>query len=239
MIDVGVLGSKGRMGQALVAALDHHPRCRLSIAGTRENVDPLFVGSDVVIDFTSPDALPSHIHFSLIHKRPLIIGTTGLMSSHKQLISSAAYHIPLVVSPNMSIGITLLTNFIQKAVSVFDESYDVEISELHHRHKKDAPSGTALLWGQTVAKSRGKSLEELRYNPLEKERANGAIGFAIQRGGMTIGDHSIRFIGEEEMVEFSHRGFSRKLYAKGALLAAEWVVSQKPGLYSMQDVLGL
>src|SRR4051812_48120735 len=108
MIEVGILGSNGRMGQALVGELQNHPRCRLSLAGTRENMEPLFQGSDVVIDFTAPDALPIHLDLSLAHKKPMVIGTTGLDSAHRQNVSSAIAHIPIVFSPNMSVGITLL-----------------------------------------------------------------------------------------------------------------------------------
>jgi 4-hydroxy-tetrahydrodipicolinate reductase len=240
MLYVGVLGSNGRMGQALLGALENHPRCSLSIAGTRNNTGSLFEGSDVVIDFTTPDALSTHVDLSITHKIPIIVGTTGLTNPHKKLLTSAATKIPLVVASNMSIGMTLLNNLVQKAAHLLDDSYDIEISELHHRHKKDAPSGTSLMLGQSAAKGRGKLLEELMCNPhREGERIKGTIGFSVQRGGMVVGDHSVRFIGDEEMIELSHRGLSRNVFAKGALRAAEWVVKQKPGFYTMGDVLGL
>lgn len=240
MIYVGVLGSKGRMGQALMHALETSPRCSLSIAGTRENTSNLFEQSDVVIDFTSPDALGTHVDFSLSHKKPLVIGTTNLTDQHQRLLSSAASQIPLVVAPNMSIGITLLSHLVQKASNFLDESFDIEISELHHRHKTDAPSGTALLLGHSAAKGRAKTLDELKCEPDRKGLRNkGSIGFAVQRGGSIIGDHSVRLIGDEEMIEISHRGLSRNVYAKGALQAAEWIIKQKPGQYTMNDVLGL
>lgn len=240
MISVGILGSRGRMGQVLVKMLEDHPRCQLSVAGTRENVGSLFKSSDVVIDFTTANALSTHVNLSLNHKKPLVVGTTGLGPHHKQLFSSAATQIPLVVSSNMSIGITLLSSFIQKAGRLLDESYDIEIAELHHRHKKDAPSGTSLMLGQAAATGRGKLLDDLQCDHNRHgERIKGSIGFSVQRGGAIIGDHSVRFISDEEMIEFSHRGLSRTLYAKGALHAAEWVIAQKPGLYSMVDVLGL
>lgn len=134
-IRIGIL-STGRMGKALLTALENHPQCTLSLPGTRENLGPLFEFSDVVIDFTTPEALSTHIDFSLKHKKPLVVGTTGLGFPHKRLLSSASSQIPLVVSSNMSIGITLLANFIEKAAHFLDEGYDIEISELHHRHKK-------------------------------------------------------------------------------------------------------
>lgn len=240
MMSVGVLGSTGRMGQAILDALENHPRCALSIAGTRENLESLFEASDVVIDFTAPEALSTHLDLSLKHNKPLVIGTTGLQSHHKLICSSASSKIPLVVSSNMSIGIALLTSLVEKAAHFLDESYDIEIAELHHRHKKDAPSGTSLMLGQATAKGRGKLLDELRCDHnCQGERAKGAIGFSVQRGGGIIGDHSVRFIGDEEMLEFSHRGLSRTVYAKGALRAAEWIVKQQPGLYAMGDVLEL
>jgi 4-hydroxy-tetrahydrodipicolinate reductase len=156
------------------------------------------------------------------------------------LFSSAATKIPLVVSSNMSIGIALLTSFVEKSASFLNESYDIEIAEIHHRHKKDAPSGTALTLGHAAARGRGKMLNEVQCDPNRLgERVPGSIGFAVQRGGTVVGDHSIRFIGDEEMLELSHRGLSRAVYARGALRAAEWVSKQKPGLYSMADVLGL
>lgn len=240
MINIGVLGSSGRMGQAILEALKNHPRCRLSAPGNRDNADHLFQISDVVIDFTSPDALPTHVTLGLKHQKPLVIGTTGLQSQHHQLTSSAAAQIPLIVASNMSLGVTLLANLVEKAAHYLDETYDIEISELHHRHKKDAPSGTALLLGQSAAKGRGKTLDVLKCDYSQPgERTQGAIGFAVQRGGAVIGDHAVRFIGDEEMLELSHRAHSRAVYAKGALRAAEWTVTQKPGLYSMADVLGL
>lgn len=240
MIHVGVLGSSGRMGQAILQALQNHPRCTLSVSGTRDNSDQLFKVSDVVIDFTSPESLEAHLNLSLDSKKPLVVGTTGLLPHHHQLTSSAATQIPLVVASNMSLGITLLRNFVEKAAHYLDETYDIEITELHHRHKKDAPSGTSLLLGESAAKGRKETLDNLKCDHTQAgERKTGSIGFSVQRGGAVIGDHSVRFIGDEEMLEFSHRGLSRVIYAKGALRAAEWIIKQKPGLYSMVDIFGL
>jgi 4-hydroxy-tetrahydrodipicolinate reductase len=240
MIHIGVLGSSGRMGRAILEALDANPRCELSHAGTRNNVDSLFKESDVVIDFTSPEALSNHVSLSLNHKKPLVIGTTGLKDNHNGLIMSASSQIPVVIAPNMSIGMTLLSTMVERAASFLDETYDIEIAELHHRHKKDAPSGTSLMLGTAAAKGRGETLKELACGPDRNGvRKQGAIGFAVQRGGSIFGDHSVRYIGDEEVIELSHRGLSRKSYAKGALRAAEWVIKQKPGQYSMIDVLGL
>ncbi|MBX9805096.1 MAG: 4-hydroxy-tetrahydrodipicolinate reductase [Alphaproteobacteria bacterium] len=240
MIRVGVLGSKGRMGQAIMTALANHPRCNLSVAGTRDNIESLFEASDVVIDFTSADALPNHLDLSLKHMKPLVVGTTGLQPHHKQLLPTLATKVPLVVSSNTSIGITILTSLVEKAAHALGEDFDIEISELHHRHKKDAPSGTALMLGQAAAKGRGKSLKTLQCSHhTTGTRKQGTIGFSVQRGGSIIGDHCVRLIGEEEMLELSHRGLSRSVYANGALHAARWLLDQKPGLYSMKDVLGL
>jgi 4-hydroxy-tetrahydrodipicolinate reductase len=240
MIYVGVLGSNGRMGQAILSALENHPHCSLSLAGTRENIESVFEASDVVVDFTTPEALSDHINLTLSHKKPLVIGTTGLHPHHDRVVSAASTKIPLVVASNMSIGMAVLNNLVQRAAHLLNEDYDIEISELHHRHKKDAPSGTSLMLGRSAAKGRGKLLDELKGNPQrEGERVKGTIGFSVQRGGMIVGDHCVRFIGDEEMMELSHRGLSRGIFAKGALRAAEWVSKQKPGLYTMSDVLGL
>lgn len=240
MIAVGILGSTGRMGQAILAALEVNPRCRLSIAGTRLNATEVFQSSDVVIDFTTPDALISHAGFSHRFRKPLVIGTTGLTAEHDARLQETAKTVPLVVSPNMSIAVTLLASLAHQAAEILDESYDIEISELHHRHKKDAPSGTALMLGTAVSQGKGKLLAAL-CSPDDRQgpRPSGVIGFSSQRGGSVVGDHVVRFIGDEDMIELSHRGFSKNLYAKGALRAAEWVVTQKPGLYSMADVLEL
>lgn len=241
MVRVGILGSTGRVGQALLKALEQNSHCTLGLAGTRDNIGTLFETSDVAIDFTAPDALPTHVDLSVKHGKPLVVGTTGLQPSHQEMLSSASSQVPLVVAANMSIGITLLAHFIEKVAHVLDDGFDIEISELHHRHKKDAPSGTSLLLGQAAAKGRGKSLDELRRNHCDHQgqRKKGVIGLSAQRGGLVVGDHAVRFIGDEEMLEFSHRGFSRSVYAKGALKAAHWVISQKPGLYSMADVVGI
>jgi len=237
---VGILGSTGRMGQALLKALENHPQCTLGLAGTRQNPDAVFEASDVAIDFTMPEALAPHIHSSLKHNKPLVVGTTGLQPQHTALLSSASSKIPVVVAPNMSIGITLLAHFIEKAAHFLDEAYDIEIGELHHRHKKDSPSGTALMLAKAAARGRGGSLDNLMRSPTHQgDRPKGSIGISAQRGGAVCGDHFVRFIGDEEMIEFSHRGLSRALYAKGALQAAQWLTRQKPGLYAMADVLGI
>jgi 4-hydroxy-tetrahydrodipicolinate reductase len=240
MIAVGVLGATGRMGQSILAALGAHPRCRLSVAGTRLNGGEVFQNSDVVIDFTTPDALIPHADFSRRFRKPLVIGTTGLTAEHEAYLHEVAKTVPLVVSPNMSIAVILLANLVRQAAEILDESYDIEISELHHRYKKDAPSGTALMLGEAAAKGKGKSLAVLRRpDNGQGQRPLEGIGFSSQRGGAVVGDHKVGFIGDEDMVELSHRGFSRNLYAKGALRAAEWVVTQKPGIYAMADVLNL
>jgi 4-hydroxy-tetrahydrodipicolinate reductase len=240
MIAVGVLGSAGQMGRAILAALEAHSRCRLSVAGTRLNGVEVFQTSDVVIDFTTPDALIPHADFGRRFHKPLVIGTTGLTAEHTAHLQEAAKTIPLVVSPNMSIAVTLLANLVRQAAETLDKSYDIEISELHHRYKKDAPSGTAFMFGEAVAKGKGKSLTELRHlDNTQGQRPAGMIGFSSQRGGSVVGDHKVCFIGDEDMIELSHRGFSKALYAKGALRAAEWVVTRSPGIYSMADVLDL
>ncbi len=184
MISVGVLGSTGHMGKAILTALEAHPQCRLSIAGTRLNTANVFQSSDVVIDFTTPDALVPHADLSRHFQKPARYWDDRLEPGTQCTFAEVAKTVPLVVSPNMSIAVTLLANLARQAAKILDDSYDIEISELHHRHKKDAPSGTALMLGQAVSGGKGKSLTELR-SPVDRQgqRPSGLIGFSCQRGG--------------------------------------------------------
>jgi 4-hydroxy-tetrahydrodipicolinate reductase len=255
-LQVGLLGATGKMGQAISSLLSTHPTCRLASAYASprsqkvdtllpsipltESSKSLFEKVQVVIDFTTAAAVEDHLRLAITHKRPLVIGTTGLTLAQYDLLKNAAQHIPVVYAANMSIGITVLKSLLQKAASLLDDSYDVEISETHHRYKRDAPSGTALLLGESVALGRHVNLNSVsKSGYLNGERRTGDIGFSVQRGGGVVGEHTVRFIGDDEEIIFAHRGFDRKLFAKGAIKAAEWIYQQPPGLYSMSDVLGI
>lgn len=200
------------------------------------------VTGDVIIDFTTRDATLSLLKIAEKNRIAIVIGTTGLSESDKQEITKTSKKIPIVFSPNMSIGINLLFSMLSSAVQLLGEEYDIEIYEAHHRYKKDAPSGTALALGEVLAKASGKKLEEIgvfsRYG-VTGERKKGTIGIQSTRAGDIVGDHTVLFATDGERIEFTHRATSRDNFARGAIRAAKWVVNQKPGLYSMQDVLGL
>lgn len=223
------------LGQDLGKFLKHDP---LGISITCETKDAIEV-ADVVIDFTTPEAAVRHALAAADLGKPYVTGTTGLSKNLQQDIVNASEKIPIVFSPNMSIGITLLISMVERAARVLDDSFDIEICEMHHRYKLDAPSGTAISLGHAAAKGRHISLEEKGVRARTGKRNKGEIGFAVLRGGEVAGDHKVIFAGNHEILELSHRALDRTVFASGALKAAEWVVTQKPGLYNMHDVLSL
>lgn len=205
-------------------------------------VDGVIDKGDVLIDFTHRDAAPAHIRACLRGRKAVVIGTTGLADSTLRSIKSASQKIPIVQSPNMSAGVNLMFKLVELMSSKLSDEYDVEIVESHHRHKKDAPSGTALALARRVAEGRKASLDRsvvYGRRGLAGERKRGTIGIHAIRGGDVVGDHTVSFMSEGERLELTHRASSREAFAKGALLAAKFVVRKKSGLYSMQDVLGL
>lgn len=203
------------------------------------DAEPVIKQADVVIDFTVPLATSEHALFAAKYKKPYVTGTTGLNKDLREDIVNASYEIPVVFSPNMSIGITMLTTLVEKVAKVLDDSFDIEILEMHHRHKLDAPSGTSIAIGQAAAKGRGVILESNQTRCRTTKRNPGEIGFAVLRGGEVTGDHTAIFAGSHEILELKHKALDRSVYASGALKAAEWVIKQPPGLYTMHDVLGL
>lgn len=255
MIKVGLLGATGRMGKSILQCLEGHPRCvAVAACGSPGNstvglemgtfflsgeAQSVIQAADVVIDFSTPEAFDSHLDLAVILKKPIVIGTTGLSSKQKERLSKEAQYIPLVYATNTSIGVTVLTALVQQAAKLLDTSYDIEIVDAHHRHKVDAPSGTALTLGEAIAKGRDISLGDwMIQGTRQGKRTVGDIGFSVQRGGALAGEHTVRFLGDDEVIEFSHRGLSRDLFAKGAIHAAEWIAKDcSPGLYSMNDVL--
>jgi 4-hydroxy-tetrahydrodipicolinate reductase len=253
---IGVAGCTGRVGSIIVKELQaRHWGPEVSLAGgsvkkgikadvdffTTENPDDLFEISDVVIDFTAADATAKNVWLAAKHKKAIVIGTTGLSEVQEKEILDAGKEIPIVYAANMSIGVNLLAALIEKAAQKLGTEYDIEISETHHKHKIDAPSGTALLLGRAAAQGREKDLSEVavyQRHGQTGERSAGTIGFSVQRGGDVVGEHMVTFYGEGERIELGHKATDRSLFAKGAIRAALWVKDQNPGVYSMKDVLG-
>ena len=251
MIRTGVTGCAGRMGSLLVREIQAGAE-GLTLAGGTEKAglpnagffvasDPvdLFARSDVIIDFTTPAATMAHVRLAERQQKSLVIGTTGLGAAEEQEIREAAKKCAIVYAANMSIGVNLLLALIEQAAAKLGPEFDIEIAETHHKHKKDAPSGTALALGKAAAKGRGIKLDEKPVADRNGERKPGSIGFSVQRGGDVVGEHTLSFFGTGERIALTHIASDRALFARGALKAARWVAGQKPGLYSMRDVLGI
>lgn len=214
------------------------------VHGGHASLAALAAASDVLVDFTAPEALATHLAAAVDAGTPIVIGTTGLAPGHHQAIDHAATAIPIVQTANTSIGINLLRGLVEQAARKLGRDWDIEIVEMHHRHKVDAPSGTALLLGASANKGRSAtSTTDLnRFDRMREgahEREEGGIYYASLRGGSVAGDHMVIFAGDGERIELGHRAESRAIFAKGAVEAAIWLHSQAPGRYTMQDVLGL
>jgi 4-hydroxy-tetrahydrodipicolinate reductase len=203
---------------------------------------PLFAKADAVLDFTAPKASVEHAAFAAQARIVHVLGTTGLSAEDDKAIAAAARHARIVRSGNFSLGVNLLAALAREAARALGADFDIEILEMHHRMKADAPSGTALLLGRAAAEGRGLSFEQARARPYDGEtgpRKKDTIGFASLRGGTVAGDHAVIFAGEKERVVLTHIAEDRAIFARGALRAAAWAQDKKPGLYSMADVLGL
>ncbi len=197
---------------------------------------------DILIDFTHRDATPLHVKLCRSHKKGMVIGTTGLSDAALRDIKTASEVIPVVQSPNMSAGVNLLFKLVELVSSTLSDDYDIEIVESHHRHKKDAPSGTALELARRAAQGRKVKLTDMAVygrQGLTGERKRGTIGIHALRGGDVVGDHTVSFLSDGERIELVHKASSREAFAQGALLAAKFVSKKKSGLFTMQDVLGL
>lgn len=266
MIRVAIAGVAGRMGRTLIeactqaegvtctAASEHasHPligadageiagvgRLKVAISADLAALTPQF---DVLIDFTRPDAVLQHLELCRTAAKAMVIGTTGLAIAQKAAIAAAATQIPIVAAPNMSVGVNLCFKLLELTAQVLGDQVDIEIIEAHHRHKIDAPSGTALAMGQVIAKTLGRDLEHCAVYGRQGAtgaRDRSAIGFATVRAGDIVGEHTALFADVGERIEITHRASSRMTFAKGAVRAAVWLQEQPPGLYDMQDVLGL
>ena len=263
---IGIVGAAGRMGRMLIAEVLGVEGCQLAggteppgsgvlgqdlglLIGAAEHglsigddTGALFKASDAVVDFTHPDATAAHAALSGETGVALIVGTTGFEAQHMEALGRAAAKAAVVQAANMSIGVNLLLGLTEQVASALGDDYDIEIAEMHHRHKVDAPSGTALALGAAAAKGRGVNLEDVSDRGRDGEagpRIAGDIGFSVIRGGDVAGDHTVIFAGHGERVELTHKAGSREIFARGAIRAALWTEGRAPGLYSMRDVLGL
>ncbi len=263
--DVVIAGSSGRMGRALLEAVAGAPDMRLAAALEREgsawvgrdagelvnagigvkigaDLDAALAGATALIDFTRPEATLAHLDACRRHGVAMVIGTTGFDAAGREAIAAAARDIAIVFAPNMSVGVNLVFKLLDLAARVLDEGYDIEIIEAHHRHKVDAPSGTALRMGEVIAAALGRDLGQCAVYGREGvtgERRPETIGFATVRGGDIVGDHTALFATLGERVEISHKASSRMTFALGALRAARFLAGRPSGLFDMQDVLGL
>lgn len=261
---IGIAGCTGRMGLALIQAVVEAEGVQLAAGSIRPDqpvpdkdfwlgcgvgreqvevvtsAEALFAAADAVIDFTTPAATLALAEQAAASGKPLVSGTTGLLAEQQQELAQFASRAPILWASNMSVGVTLLTALVREVAQKLDPSFDIEIVEMHHRKKVDAPSGTALSLGKAAAEGRGVDFDAMACLSREGQagaRPMGEIGFATLRGGDVVGDHTVIFAGQGERIELTHKSSSRSIYALGALRAARWLHHKPAGLYSMQDVL--
>jgi 4-hydroxy-tetrahydrodipicolinate reductase len=231
VIDIHVFGDTGRMGQAIAEAAVGRSDLRLSGGG-----------ADVFVDFSAPEALEQNLQAALAANKPILIGTTGLSDAHEERIEAAAREIAVIQAANTSLGVNLLSHLVREAAARLGDDWDIEIAEMHHRMKADAPSGTALMLGRAAADGRGVDLDAVSdrgRDGITGPRKAGDIGFAVLRGGTVAGEHQVIFASEGERIQLGHRAESRAIFAHGALAAALWLAGKPAGRYTMADVLGL
>lgn len=261
---VGVFGANGRMGLALLEAATINKNSQLAAAYVRSqsalvglSVNQLNSAAakdvhfsseeqvenvDVLIDFTLPEGMRKHLKTAIEHKAPMVIGTTGLNDEDMQALKEAAKHIPIVFARNYSVGVNLLLNLVQTAATKLGDDLDIEIFEAHHRHKIDAPSGTALAIGESIAQAKGWDHDDVAVydrNNIEQAKSQNEIGYSVLRGGDIVGEHTVYFATMGERLELTHKASSRMTFALGAIRAAQWLKNKPVGLYDMQDVLDL
>lgn len=242
MAQFAVIGHKGRMGLALAEAIEEagHTLC----VGIDMGGDPTkLVGTcDVIVDFSAPEALATNLAAARTNGLPILIGTTGLEAEHFSAIEDAAKDVPVLQTGNTSLGVTLLAALVRQAAARLGTDWDIEVLEMHHREKVDAPSGTAKLLGEAAAEARGITLSERMESGRHGytgERGEGNIGFATLRGGTVAGEHSVIFAGKEERLTLSHLAENRMIFARGAVRAGEWLIGKPAGRYTMENVLDL
>ena len=255
MVKIGIHGASGKMGRMIIQCLKNEPNAKLSAAYTIEPLDfalpdgvvltdkfdELFANCDVVIDFTIKDGAINLLNYARTDPKPLVIGTTGLGEDGASLLKLASAAMPILYATNMSLGVAVLNRLAALASKALRE-FDAEIVEQHHRHKKDAPSGTALTLGERVAAARGLNLKEVLVtgrDGLVGARSKDEIAILAVRGGDVVGRHTVGFYNEGEFIELNHTATSRATFAKGAIKAAIWVAGQSSGLYGIDDCLGL
>ena len=263
---IGVVGAAGRMGRTLIRAIAATEGCAVAggverpgspalgrdlgaLAGLEpfgipcgDDADALFAQSDAVLDFTTPEASAAHAALAARHRKVYVIGTTGLDADQIRALEQAGRDTAIVFAANMSLGVNLLLAVVEQVARALDPDWDIEIVEMHHSHKVDAPSGTALALGRAAAAGRSVDLDAVARRSRDGmvgARPRGEIGFATLRGGDVVGDHTVIFATEGERVELTHKAASRDIFARGAVKAALWARGRTPGLYGMKDVLGL
>ena len=265
-VKVGVIGAGGRMGRMLIEAVQENPQTRLSAAIERQgsslvgadagevaaiglinvqivdNLVSVIDDIDVLIDFSLPEATEQNMQICAEHNVAMVIGTTGFNEQQEVALAAASQKVAIVYAGNYSTGVNLSLKLLEMAAKAFGTEADVEVIEAHHKHKIDAPSGTAYMMAEAVAKGRGQNLKDVAVYGREGQtgaRETGTIGIHAIRGGEIVGDHTVMFIADGEVVEITHRARVRMTFAAGAVRAATWIVQQPVGQYDMQDVLGL
>ena len=242
MARIGIIGSEGRMGHALVRAIEAAGHDFAGGVDRGGDVAGLADHSDVLVDFSAPAALEGNLHAAVGAGIPILVGTTGLEERHHAALDSAGGATPVLQTGNTSLGVTLLAHLVREAAGRLGPDWDIEVLEMHHRMKVDAPSGTALLLGEAAAEGRGIALAEHSERGRDGHtgrRARGAIGFASLRGGTVAGDHSVILAGEQERIVLTHNAEDRMIFAHGAVRGAAWLIGREPGRYTMPQVLGL
>ena len=243
MTKIAITGSNGRMGRALIRAVKLNPNVSQgSILNRGDDIKQVLKDFDVLVDFTRPEATLEALSICQNAGKAMVIGTTGFSDDALKAIDQASSDIPIVFAPNMSVGVNLTLKLLETTAKVIGADSNIEIVEAHHRHKVDAPSGTALKMGEVIANALGRDLSECAVygrEGTEEPRDRQTIGFSSIRGGDVVGEHSVTFFMEGERVEITHKASSRMTYANGAVKACQWLTNQANGLYSMQDVLDL
>ena len=266
MIKIAVCGAAGRMGQRIINSVQEAEGVKLSGALERpghplvgqdvglvagcgtlgvnisDDLNAVIAGCDVLIDFTTPKVSLKNLEVCGLQKKSIVIGSTGFTPEERDLAVELAKDIPAVLAPNMSVGVNVCFKVLKDIAKTLGDDFDVEIVELHHHKKKDAPSGTAVRMGEVVAEALGRDYNKVANFHREGicgERTKEEIGMQTVRGGDIVGEHTVYFIGMGERIEISHRAMTRDMFSRGAVRAAKWVVGKTPGLYDMQDVLGL
>jgi 4-hydroxy-tetrahydrodipicolinate reductase len=242
MARIAIIGSEGRMGQAIAAAVAAAGETLAGGVDKGGDARALAGRSDVLVDFSSPGALEANLDAAVAAGVPIVVGTTGLEERHHWLCDHAAESVPVLQTGNTSLGVTLLAHLVREAAQRLGEDWDIEIVETHHRMKVDAPSGTALLLGEAAAAGRGVALSQMSArgrDGITGARRQGTIGFASLRGGTVAGDHAVHFLSDDERLSLAHLAENRSIFAKGAVRAAQWLIGKPKGRYRMGEVLGL